>query len=78
MILHGPIALMQATRSDDPLLRLIAAGEKLSNLAWQMGVNGNGDTITRQNWADAYKEWDQCAREFAKSLNAVPLKEERT
>jgi hypothetical protein len=68
MILHGPIAILQAERSADPVARLIAAGEKLSNLAYHAGSNG-GD-VPREHWTNAYREWDQCARDYAASLHS--------
>jgi hypothetical protein len=65
MILHGPIAITQAERSADPLVRLIAAGEKLSNLAYHAGSNDGA--VPREHWTAAYEEWDRCASAYVDS-----------
>jgi hypothetical protein len=75
VILHGPIAILQAERSADPLLRLIAAGEKLSNMAYAAGVNGH--ILSPAPWIAAYREWDDCARAYRDSLaSPLPTREE--
>jgi hypothetical protein len=65
MIINGPIAMLEAGRSGDPLARLIAAGEKLSNLAYQAGSNGG--VVPRDHWTAAYEEWDRCASAYVDS-----------
>jgi hypothetical protein len=53
---------MQAERSKSPLMRLVAAGEKLSNLAYHAGTNGG--EVARDVWRAAQKEWDAAVRDL--------------
>jgi hypothetical protein len=70
MIINGPIAMLEAERSADPLVRMIAAGTKLSNMAYGAGVNGQ--ILTPQQWIAAHEEWDSRVREFVESARVAP------
>ena len=54
--LTSPITLAEMSRSDKAIDRILAAGQKLSNLAYHVAQNGG--SVTREQWRIAQEEWD--------------------
>jgi hypothetical protein len=62
--------------SADPLQRLLAAGQKLSNLAYHMAENRPTEPPKSDNWRAAYVEWDAAlAATLRAELRATEPKE---
>lgn len=72
MSLTSPITLMMLARSDDPVDRLVSAGQKLSNLAYHAGANGL--PVEREKWLAAYREWDAAIAYAGPRLRPEPTR----
>lgn len=56
MSLTSPVTLMMLDQSADPVDRLVAAGQRLSNMAYHAGANGL--PVEREKWQQGYQAWD--------------------
>lgn len=67
----SPLALIAMDQSGDPLQRVLAAGERLSNLAWHFGHNTREPLQDhhRAEFRRTQEQWDDAVRELMQRLS---------